>query len=119
MCGRYTQHHDTSTLTEQFGIQHVLFETGPRYNIAPTQAVPVIVTEAATKERILDGFRWGLVPFWAKDPDIGSKMINARAETVAEKPAFRTALSRRRCLLPADGFYEWDKRNETAGTFPT
>jgi putative SOS response-associated peptidase YedK len=113
MCGRYTQHHDPEALSARFGTQANLFETEPRYNVAPKQPVAVVVTEASSHERIVDGFQWGLVPFWAKDPDIGSKMINARAETVAEKPAFRTALSRRRCIIPADGFYEWDK---TGGT---
>jgi putative SOS response-associated peptidase YedK len=113
MCGRFTQHHDADAIINRFGIQDRLFDIEPRFNIAPTQAVPVIVTEAATKERILDGFQWGLVPFWAKDPSIGNKMINARAETVAEKPAFRAALTRCRCLLPADGFYEWDKAGGT------
>jgi putative SOS response-associated peptidase YedK len=113
MCGRFTQHHDVDAIMDRFGIQQTLIEVEPRYNIAPTQPVPVVVTEAATKERLLDAFQWGLVPFWAKDPAIGNKMINARAETIAEKPAFRTALSRRRCILPCDGFYEWDKASGT------
>jgi putative SOS response-associated peptidase YedK len=113
MCGRFTQHHDADTIMNRFGVQAQLFDIEPRYNIAPSQPVPVIVTEGTTKERILDGFQWGLVPFWAKDPSIGNKMINARAETVAEKPAFRAALTRRRCLLPVDGFYEWNKAGGT------
>jgi putative SOS response-associated peptidase YedK len=113
MCGRFTQHHDADAIIERFGVQHALFEPEARYNIAPTQPVPVVVTEASTRERILDAFQWGLVPHWAKDPSIGNRMINARAETVAEKPAFKSALMRRRCILPSDGFYEWDK---TGGT---
>jgi len=113
MCGRFTQHHDTDAIVDRFGVQSVLFEPEPRYNIAPTQPVPVVVTEVSSRERILDAFRWGLVPSWAKDPSVGNRMINARAETVAEKPAFRSALTRRRCILPADGFYEWDKAGGT------
>ncbi len=77
----------------------------PRYNIAPTQQVPVIRT--IDNQRHLDHLKWGLIPSWAKDPSIGSKMINARAETVQEKPSFRTALKHRRCLVPVNGFYEW------------
>jgi putative SOS response-associated peptidase YedK len=84
----------------------------PRYNIAPTQSVAVVVNLPEPK---IDYFHWGLIPSWAKDPSIGSRMINARAETLSEKPAFRTALRRRRCLIPADGFYEW-KRNADGKT---
>lgn len=79
-----------------------------RYNVAPGQGVPV-VRLANGGERRMELLRWGLVPFWAKDPGIGYKMINARAETVAQKPAYREAFKRRRCLIPADGFYEWEK----------
>jgi putative SOS response-associated peptidase YedK len=79
----------------------------PRYNVAPTEDVPVV--RAAPTGRRLDLLHWGLVPRWAQDPSIGNRMINARAETAAEKPAFRDALRRRRCLIPADGFYEWKK----------
>jgi putative SOS response-associated peptidase YedK len=113
MCGRFTQHHDADAIVDRFGVQQALFEPEPRYNIAPTQPVPVVVTEASSGERVLDAFRWGLVPHWAKDPSIGNRMINARTESVAEKPAFKSALVRRRCILPSDGFYEWDK---TGGT---
>lgn len=100
-------------IAEQFS----LFEVAPftaRFNIAPTQPVPVIrmrPTDAA--ERELAWLRWGLVPSWAKDPSIGNRLINARAETVAEKPAFRTAIRRRRCLIAADGFYEWQCSGRT------
>lgn len=75
------------------------------YNVAPTSSVLVVVERA--DERWVDRFRWGLVPFWAKDPSVGSRMINARAETLAEKPAYRQAFRKRRCIIPADGFYEW------------
>ncbi len=103
MCGRFTLHHTLDEIEERFAAE-VAVDTEPRYNIAPTQDV-LAVTQNGTRH--LQAFRWGLVPSWAKDIAIGSRMINARAETLAEKPAFRTALQRRRCLIPADGFYEW------------
>jgi putative SOS response-associated peptidase YedK len=81
----------------------------PRYNIAPTQPVAAVRFDSEAGERELEMLRWGLIPFWAKDPAIGNRMINARSETVAEKPAFRAAFRKRRCLVPADGFYEWQK----------
>jgi len=105
MCGRFTLRAPASVIAAQFG----LFEMPPftpRFNIAPTQMVPVVRQDPAGK-RQLSLFRWGLVPSWARDPAIGNSLINARAETVAEKPAFRTALRKRRCLVVADGFYEW------------
>jgi putative SOS response-associated peptidase YedK len=104
MCGRYTLHHSVEAIAERFNVTNVAFYPGPRYNIAPTQEIAAIIGD---DERTLRGFVWGLVPFWAKDPQIGNRMINARAETVAEKPAYKHALARRRCLIPADGFYEW------------
>lgn len=104
MCGRYTLTASAAQVAEQFGLD-VAPQLAPRYNIAPTQAVPAI--RAGSQGRELAMLRWGLVPFWAKDPAIGAKMINARAETAAEKPAFRAALRQRRCIIPADGFYEW------------
>ena len=114
MCGRYLI---TSTVE---AIRHVfdVLESPNlqvRYNVAPTQQVPVI--RRAESGRELVQMRWGLVPSWAKDLSIGAKMINARAETVAEKPAFRSAFKQRRCLLPADGFYEW-KRADDGGKQP-
>ena len=87
-------------------------EIQPRYNIAPTQYIAAI-REGADKERELVMLRWGLVPFWAKDPSIGNRMINARAETVAEKPSYRAAFRHRRCVVLADGFYEWRRDNDT------
>lgn len=107
MCGRFTLHHTLEELEERFAAEAEppsVAETVRRYNIAPTQDILVVTQNGA---RHLQGCHWGLIPSWAKDPAIGSKMINARAETLAEKPSFRTALSRRRCLIPADGFYEW------------
>lgn len=99
-------------MAERFGVQQVLFAPEARYNIAPTQPVPVVVeraTAGSERIRVLEQFQWGLVPSWAKDPGIGAKMINARSETVREKPSFRSAVKYRRCIVPADGFYEWDK----------
>ena len=111
MCGRYKIEADPEAVAEQFGVPA---GTGveKRYNLAPTQQAPVVRTAGSgpddpTVRRELALLRWGLVPAWAKDPSVGSRMINARAETVADKPAFRHALRRRRCLVPADGFYEW------------
>jgi putative SOS response-associated peptidase YedK len=105
MCGRFAFYSTHEAVTELFGVEFPLaFE--PRYNIAPSQYVAAI---RLNDERQAEGvmLRWGLVPSWAKDPAIGNRMINARAETVAEKPAFRAAFKRRRCVVLADGFYEW------------
>ena len=107
MCGRYELHTQPAAIALAFGLAHAP-AIGARYNIAPMQTVPIIRQNAAG-ERELVQVRWGLVPRWAKDPSIGARMINARAETVTERPAFRNAVQRHRCLLPADGFYEWHK----------
>ncbi len=107
MCGRYVAATPPEQLAELFGVTDVAAgDLGLRWNVAPTMDV-YAVAEGTDGERRLGAFRWGLVPWFAKDPGGGAKMINARAETVAEKPAFRWALERRRCILPADGFYEW------------
>jgi len=112
MCGRYASSASPQDLMEEFEVDD-LFDglPGPDYNVAPTVAVPAIferrVKDTGEIRRRLAPLVWGLVPSWAKDASIGSRMINARLETVAEKPAFRRAFSARRCLLPADGFYEW------------
>ncbi len=108
MCGRYTLTSPATTLAASFDIGTIA-ELAPRYNVAPSQSVPV-VRMAATGTREWVEVRWGLIPSWAKDPAIGQRLINARAETAAAKPAFRAAMRRRRCLVPADGFYEWQKR---------
>jgi putative SOS response-associated peptidase YedK len=106
MCGRFTV-TTTADIVEQFDLVEPLAEAlEPRYNIAPTQSVPVISNRG---ERHLETMRWGLVPHWADDLSIGHRMINARGESLAEKPAFRDAYARRRCLVPADGFYEWKR----------
>jgi putative SOS response-associated peptidase YedK len=105
MCGRYELHTHPAALALAFGLS-IPPSLKARYNIAPMQDVPVIRL-AADGEREVAHLRWGLVPRWAKDPSIGARMINARAETLAEKPSFRTALKRHRILIPATGFYEW------------
>lgn len=107
MCGRFILHHSTEQVAERFAAQQVLFPLEARYNIAPGQAIPVIANSTLAGARWMEAMKWGLVPFWAKDPEIGNRLINARAETIAEKPAYKQALKRRRCILPGDGFYEW------------
>jgi putative SOS response-associated peptidase YedK len=105
VCGRFELHTSPAAVALAFGLAHAP-EIGARYNIAPTQNVPIVRLNR-TGERELVQVRWGLVPRWAKDPSIGVRMINARAETVAERRAFSNAFQRHRCLVPADGFYEW------------
>jgi putative SOS response-associated peptidase YedK len=107
MCGRYTVSNPGEILPELVeGGEYR--ETAARYNVAPTQMAPVVVAGEDGSRRVVE-MRWGLVPYWAEDPEIGNRMINARSETVAEKPAFRDSFKRRRCLVAADGFYEWQK----------
>ncbi|KAA3664236.1 MAG: SOS response-associated peptidase [Chloroflexi bacterium] len=112
MCGRFALISDTETLIDEFGVAPetltALPPSVPRYNVAPTQPVAAIRLNP-NKKRELTFFQWGLIPSWAKDIKMGSRMINARGETVAEKPSFRAAFKRRRCIIPADGFYEWQK----------
>ena len=114
MCGRFTLTVDPGQLREAYPDVEIPKDLKPRYNIAPTQPVAVIPNDGKNK---LDFFVWGLIPSWAKDPQIGSRMINARSETLAEKPSFRSAYRRRRCLIVADGFYEW--RKEAGSTSKT
>jgi putative SOS response-associated peptidase YedK len=110
MCGRFTLTVDPADLQELFGLSEPApAALKPRYNIAPTQPVAVIPNQEPRK---LELFQWGLIPAWAKDSKIGNSLINARAETVAEKPAFRAAFKRRRCLILADGFFEWKKEGK-------
>ena len=116
MCGRFTLATPEQDLVVQFNLPEVP-DLQPRYNIAPTQPVAAVRLPTADGDRELVMLHWGLIPFWAKDPGIGSRMINARAETVADKPAFRAAFRRRRCLVPADGFYEWQKQNGSKQPF--
>src|SRR5437016_953095 len=104
MCGRYELVATAEQLVARFALSTTPEALSPRLNIAPGQANPVIVTRSP---RRLVGMRWGLVPAWAADPQHGTHPINARVETVADKPTFRTALRRTRCLVPATGYYEW------------
>ena len=106
MCGRFTLKTDPEILTETFPgfTTPAADEMSPRYNITPSQRVAVVANNG---EKNVEFFQWGLIPSWAKDPKIGNRMINARAETLAEKPSFRTPYKRRRCLILTDGFYEW------------
>ncbi|GGM80120.1 DUF159 family protein [Longimycelium tulufanense] len=125
MCGRYAATKDPAQLAAEFDALDMTGDTapGPDHNVAPTKPVLAVVErhprepggepDPTRTERTIRVMRWGLVPAWAKDPSIGSRMINARSETAAEKPAYRTSLARRRCLLPADGWYEWKREGDT------
>ncbi|ANU18191.1 hypothetical protein BBI11_14585 [Planococcus maritimus] len=110
MCGRFALYADYEALLERFDIEEAalaqdLYEKN--YNVAPSQQIAAVINDG--KQNRLGTFRWGLIPSWAKDQKIGYKMINARAETAAEKPSFRTAFKKKRCLIPATAFYEWKK----------
>jgi putative SOS response-associated peptidase YedK len=113
MCGRFTLTTSREVLARAFDLEEVP-ALAPRFNVAPGQDVATI-WHPPDEQRALRMRRWGLVPHWARDAKIGSRLINARAETAAEKPAFRVALRRRRCLVPADGFYEWSARGRSPG----
>jgi len=111
MCGRFAFYSPTEAAAALFGTSTDV-ELRPRFNIAPTQDIAAIRVAGDGDQRELVMLRWGLVPFWAKDPSIGNRMINARAETVAEKPSYRAAFRHRRCVVLADGFYEWRREND-------
>ncbi len=127
MCGRFILAADLDDLQARFGFEAGALTYGPRYNIAPTQEA-LVITKAPARiaadsptnnpanniegRRRAEMMRWGLVPSWAKDISLGSRMINARGETLAEKPAFRAAYRKRRCIIPADGFYEWKREGK-------
>jgi putative SOS response-associated peptidase YedK len=108
MCGRFVLYSPLSTLDAEFSVQATL-ETVARYNIAPSQEILVIRNAPGSNKREGKMMKWGLLPFWAKDPKIAHRLINARCESAKEKPAFRTAFKKRRCLIPANGFFEWKK----------
>jgi len=111
MCGRYTLTASLEEIATQFAVEDPpLFKS--RYNIAPSQNVAVVRLKPVISQRELVTLRWGLIPSWAKDPKIAYSTINAKAETVAEKPAFRSAFRKRRCLIPASGFYEWQQEGK-------
>ena len=111
MCGRYTNRFTWKELHERLDLIGTPLNLRPRYNVAPSQDVAAV--RAAEQGRSLAMLRWGLIPAWARDAAIGHKLINARSETAAEKPSFRSAFRHRRCLIPADGFYEWQRRGGT------
>lgn len=118
MCGRFASTQSDAELRDAFRVAEVVGdELGPSYNVAPTQAVRVVLERSPRGEpgavpvRQLRTARWGLVPSWAKDVKIGARMINARSETIVSKPSFKAAASRRRCLAPSSGYFEWEKRD--------
>jgi len=114
MCGRFVRSSPVRVICKEFNVRRALYEPPESYNIAPSQEVAVVYNDGGN---VLAPCRWGLVPHWAKDLSEGSRMINARAETVAEKPAFRSAFLKGRCLVVADGFYEWRKEGRTKTPF--
>jgi putative SOS response-associated peptidase YedK len=110
MCGRFTLYQPLQALLDYFYLSVASLDYEPRFNIAPSQAVLAVVSDG--EQNRLGYLKWGLIPHWAKDPSIGHKLINARAETLMEKPSFRESYQKRRCLIPADGFYEWKRTAE-------
>ncbi len=124
MCGRYTSTSTLDQLAAMYDVDDVRSEPLPeRYNVAPTQQVYAVAVrrpraDGEKPRRQLGQFRWGLVPSWAKDMSVGNRQINARCETLASKPAYRRALERRRCLIPADAFYEWRPQPDRRGKLP-
>ena len=118
MCGRYRLARKKEILAETFDVENDNdIDWSPRYNVAPGQDVPVVRQDPARPRRMLSLMRWGLIPSWSKEANVGYKMINARAETVADLPVFRDPFRYRRCLVPADGFYEWAKQGKQKSPF--
>jgi putative SOS response-associated peptidase YedK len=115
MCGRFTLTIDPLHLQQAFPWAVIPDDLPPRYNVAPSQPIAVIPNDG---QNVLTMYKWGLIPSWSKDPSIGDRMINARAETLAEKPSFRSAYRRRRCLILSDGFYEWQQNPGSKGKQP-
>ncbi|MCB2202948.1 SOS response-associated peptidase [bacterium] len=115
MCGRFTITLDPGELQELLELGPYIHIVQPRYNVAPSQPIPIVKDPTS---RAVELYLWGLVPFWAKDPQIGNRMINARAETAHEKPSYRAAFKYRRCLIPADGFYEWSASGKGGAKTP-
>lgn len=118
MCGRFSQFSSVNDLVSTFSVDESLVDDAavrPRWNVAPTQQALVVAASNDGTARRLGTMRWGLVPSWAKDPSIGNRMINARAEKVATSGAFRSAFKHRRCIVPVDGFYEWHKQVDDKG----
>ena len=117
MCGRYRLSRRKEILAEHFGADISDLEWEPRYNIAPTQPVPIIRRNGNALTRKASTVKWGLIPSWASDPGVGGRTINARSETAASRPSFREPLQNRRCLIPADGFYEWQRAGKMKQPF--
>jgi len=115
VCGRFTQERPVADLADLFEAELLVEDPGARFNVAPTDVVPVVVQHAG--RRAITAYRWGLVPSWATDVRVGSRMINARAETVGSSPSFRDSFRRRRCIVPADAFYEWERAGGRARPF--
>ncbi len=115
MCGRFTIAIEPAEIVEEFELEEIPSDWVQRYNVAPSQRIPAI-THAS--DRKIEYLKWGLIPVWAKDPAIGNKLINARSETILEKPSFRNAFMKRRCLILADGFYEWKRDDHVVGSQP-
>ncbi|MFI5255604.1 MAG: SOS response-associated peptidase [Candidatus Limnocylindrales bacterium] len=109
MCGRFTQQRPAPELAALFKAEPLVEDTGPRFNVAPSQGV-IAVVRPPQDDRLLTTFRWGLIPSWASDTKIGYRLINARAESIFTSPAFRTSIRHKRCLIPVDAFYEWQRR---------
>jgi putative SOS response-associated peptidase YedK len=107
MCGRITQNLTSEEIAELFGAEDQLQSSGGRFNVAPTQDIAAVVER--DEHRVVTSFRWGLIPPWADSPKVGVQMINARSETVAEKPSFKSPFRKNRCIIPADAFYEWQR----------
>lgn len=122
MCGRYTLIAKKEELIRRFMLKQIaedlMKELHPRYNITPSQQMLAVRQSPENAEREMTPFSWGLIPSWSKDPKIGYKMINARSETVTEKPAYRDAIKSRRCLIPANGFYEWQRKDNSSHKQP-
>ena len=124
MCGRFVLLNPPAEIVRHFALPPELLERPPlaglepRYNVAPTQPVPVVRVAGDDDGRGCDALRWGLIPPWAKDKSIGNRLINARSETAATKPSYRDAYANRRCLVPASGFYEWSKPDDGAAKVP-
>src|SRR4051812_13536999 len=116
MCGRFSQERSTSELAEIFGAEDRVDLPGQRFNVAPTDDAAVIV-EREDRQRAVTAFRWGLIPHWSESKDTGNRMFNARSETIDRNPAFRYAFGRRRCLVPVDAFYEWQREGKIRKPF--
>ncbi len=120
MCGRYTLYHSSNEIVDRFKTMQVEFDLEQRFNIAPTQLVAVVQekAEGGQTQRRLEPMKWGLVPFWVKDITTFKPFFNTRTETIAEKPSFKAAFTRRRCIIPCSGFYEWKKTEDGKGKIP-